>query len=226
MATKTRGAGDRAVTERNRTVQRLQGSPAPGAHEHKLPRLPYALDALEPHMSAETLEFHHGKHHKTYVTKLNELIKGTRFEGLTLEEIIRASEDAIFNNAAQTWNHTFFWQSLSPEGGGKPKGELAKAIDKSFGSFDAFKDKFTMAATEHFASGWAWLLRNDAGQLRVETTANAGTPITGGDTPLLTCDLWEHAYYIDYRNERPKFVKAFWKIVNWDFAEANLGGDF
>jgi Fe-Mn family superoxide dismutase len=219
MATKTK-AGDRATSER--AAQRLQGSAPRGKTEHKLPPLPFALDALEPHMSAETLEFHHGKHHKTYVTKLNELIEGTHFEGLELEEIIRTSQDAVFNNAAQTWNHTFFWNSLSPECGGKPKGEIAKAIDKSFGSFDAFKDKFTSAATEHFASGWAWLVQNDAGQLWVETTANAGTPITGGDTPILTCDLWEHAYYIDYRNERPKFLKAFWKIVNWEFAERNL----
>ena len=222
MATNTKGAADRAQTEKNRTTQPLQGSAARGEHEHTLPPLPYALDALEPHMSAETLEFHHGKHHKTYVTKLNELIKGTRWEGLALEEIVRTSQDAIFNNAAQTWNHTFFWQCLSPDGGGKPKGELAKAIDESFGSFDAFKDEFTKAATEHFASGWAWLVRSDEGRLRIEATPDAGTPITGGATPLLTCDLWEHAYYIDYRNERPKFLKAFWNIVNWQFAEANL----
>jgi Fe-Mn family superoxide dismutase len=218
MTTKT----TRAVTDQKRTAQPLQGSAAPHAHEHTLAPLPYALDALEPHMSAETLEYHYWKHHKTYVTKLNELIKGTRFEGLALEEIVRTSHDAIFNNAAQTWNHTFFWQSLSPQGGGEPVGELAKAIDKTFGSFDAFKDKFTKAATEHFASGWAWLVQNEAGELRIETTGNAGTPIASEGTPLLTCDLWEHAYYIDYRNERPKFLKAFWNIANWDFAEANL----
>ena len=196
--------------------------PARGGQEHKLPPLPYPLNALEPHISAETLEFHHGEHHKTYVTKLNELIKGTQYEDMKLEEIVRTSSDAIFNNAAQTWNHTFFWDSLSPEGGGKPKGALAKAIDASFGSFEAFKDKFTAAASGHFGSGWAWLVQNDAGALWVETTANADTPIAGADTPIITCDVWEHAYYIDYRNARAKFVEAFWNVVNWNFVASNL----
>lgn len=225
MATKTKDAAARTAEparQRQPAPHELQGSLARGRQEHKLPPLPYPLDALQPHMSAETLEFHHGKHHKTYVAKLNELIKGTQYEGMDLEEIVRTSSDAVFNNAAQTWNHAFFWNSLSPEGGGKPKGALAKAIDASFGSFDAFKDKFTSAAAEHFGSGWAWLVQNNAGALWVETTANADTPITGADTPLITCDVWEHAYYIDYRNERPKFLKAFWKIVNWEFAERNL----
>jgi Fe-Mn family superoxide dismutase len=216
MATKT------TPTAKQHPAHPLQGSPARPGHEHTLPPLPYALDALEPHMSAETLEFHHGKHHKTYVTKLNELIKGTQWEGLALEEIVRTSEGAIFNNAAQAWNHAFFWQCLSPDGGGKAKGDLAKAIDASFGSSDAFQDKFASAAAAQFGSGWAWLVADAAGGLRIETTANAGTPIAGGGIPLLTCDVWEHAYYIDYRNERPKFLQAFWKIVNWPFAEANL----
>ena len=225
MATRIKGTAARTaepVRERQPAPHELKGSPARGKQEHVLPPLPYPRDALQPHISEETLEFHHGKHHKTYVTKLNELIKGTRYHGMELDEIVRTSTDAIFNNAAQTWNHTFFWNSLSPEGGGKPKGELAKAIDESFGSFDSFKDKFTSAAVGHFGSGWAWLVQNDAGALRIETTANADTPIKGADTPLITCDVWEHAYYIDYRNERPKFLKAFWKIVNWEFAERNL----
>jgi Fe-Mn family superoxide dismutase len=201
----------------------MQGS-ARGPREHTLPPLPYPVNALEPHMSAETLEFHHGKHHKTYVTKLNELIKGTPFENLELNEIVRTSDGKIFNNAAQAWNHAFFWNCLSPQGGGQPKGEIAKAIDQSFGSFDAFKDQFTKAAADHFASGWAWLSRGDGGKLKIETKGNAGTPIADGATPILTCDLWEHAYYIDYRNERPKFLKAFWEIANWEFAERNLKG--
>jgi Fe-Mn family superoxide dismutase len=222
MTTKAKGAEDRAKTESNRTDQPLQGSAGSAAHEHTLPPLPYALDALQPHMSAETLEYHHGKHHAAYVKKLNELIKGTRWEAMSLEEIIRTSQGPLFNNAAQTWNHTFFWQSLAPDGGGKPKGELAKAIDASFGSFDAFKDEFSKAAVGQFGSGWAWLMQNTAGELKIETTSNAGTPIAGAGTPLITCDVWEHAYYIDYRNERPKFLKAFWNIVNWQFAESNL----
>ena len=229
MATKDKGKTQHtagALGEKGEVSQRLQGSARTGTHEYKLPPLPYALDALEPHMSAETLEFHHGKHHKTYVEKLNELIEGTRYAGLPLEEIIRMSKDKIFNNAAQTWNHTFFWNCLSPDGGGEPKGELAKAIDASFGSLDAFKDKFTSAAVEHFGSGWAWLVRNDAGALSIVTTADAETPITGSGRSLLTCDVWEHAYYIDYRNERPKFLKAFWEIVNWEFAARNLGSEW
>jgi len=190
--------------------------------QHQLPPLPYSLNALEPHMSAETLEFHHGKHHKAYVDKLNELIKNTEQEHMELEEIVRtAPQGPLFNNAAQAWNHTFFWQCLSPDGG-RPEGELARAIDGSFGSLDAFKSKFTKTAVELFGSGWAWLVRGDDGSLTIEPLPNAGTPIAKGRQPLLTCDVWEHAYYIDYRNARPKFVEAFWKIVNWKFVAQNF----
>ena len=190
--------------------------------EHQLPPLPYLLDALEPHISRETMEFHYGKHHRTYVDKLNALIKGTEYEKMALEDIIRKADGPVFNNAAQTWNHTFFWNSLTPDGGGKPEGALAGAIKKSFGSFDAFKDKFTKAATEHFGSGWAWLVRDDSGALSIETLSDAGTPLKSGAVPLLTCDVWEHAYYIDYRNARPEFLKAYWKIANWEFASRNF----
>jgi superoxide dismutase, Fe-Mn family len=190
--------------------------------QHQLPPLPYSLNALEPHMSAETLEFHHGKHHKAYVDKLNELIKNTEHEHMDLEEIVRtASQGPLFNNAAQVWNHTFFWQCLSPDGG-KAEGELARAIDGSFGSLDAFKSKFTQTAINTFGSGWAWLVRGNDGSLAIESTSNADTPIAHGKQPLLTCDVWEHAYYIDYRNARPKFVEAFWKIVNWNFVAQNF----
>ena len=190
--------------------------------QHQLPPLPYLLDALEPHVSRETMEFHYGKHHRTYVEKLNELIKGTEYENMALEEIIRKAHGPVFNNAAQTWNHTFFWNSLSPEGEGKPEGALAGAIKSIFGSFDAFKDNFTKAATEHFGSGWAWLVLDSSGALAIETLSDAGTPLTSGAVPLLTCDLWEHAYYIDYRNARPEFLKAYWKIANWEFASRNF----
>jgi len=188
----------------------------------ELPDLPYAKDALAPHMSAETLEFHHGKHHKAYVDKLNELIKNTEHEHMELEEIVRtAPQGPLFNNAAQAWNHTFFWQCLSPNGR-KAEGELARAIDGSFGSLDAFKSKFTQTAINTFGSGWAWLVRGNDGSLAIESTSNADTPIAHGKQPILTCDVWEHAYYIDYRNARPKFLEAFWKIVNWDFVAQNF----
>jgi Fe-Mn family superoxide dismutase len=221
MATGT----DNAQRQKTDTAKEgdLKGS-ATTAPRHTLPPLPYALDALQPHMSAETLQFHHGKHHKAYVDKLNELIAGTEHADKSLEEIIRSSKGPIFNNAAQIWNHTFFWNCLSPQGGGKPKGEIARAIDQAFGSFDAFKDEFTKAATGHFASGWAWLTRDAAGGLKIETLPNAETPVMRNDRVVLTCDLWEHAYYIDYRNARPEFMKAFWNIVNWEFAEKNLKG--
>jgi superoxide dismutase, Fe-Mn family len=190
--------------------------------QHQLPQLPYSLNALEPHMSAETLEFHHGKHHKAYVDKLNELIRNTEQEHMELEEIVRtAPQGPMFNNAAQAWNHTFFWQCLSPDGG-RAEGELARAIDGSFGSFDAFKSKFTKTAVELFGSGWAWLVRGSDGSLSIEPMSNAGTPIAHGKHALLTCDVWEHAYYIDYRNARPKFLEAFWKIVNWEFVAQNF----
>ncbi len=189
---------------------------------HELPPLPYAKDALEPHISSETLDYHHGKHHKTYVSKLNDQIEGTEFADASLEDIVMKSSGGMFNNAAQTWNHTFFWNCLSPTGGGAPSGELSEAIDAAFGSFDAFKEKFAAAAAGQFGSGWAWLVKDASGGLSVTSTSNAENPMTGGATPLLTCDVWEHAYYIDYRNERPKFVEAFWNIVNWEFVEANF----
>ena len=184
--------------------------------EHKLPALPFAPAALAPHISEETLSFHHGKHHQAYVTNLNKLIAGTEFEALSLEDIVRISSGGIFNNAAQTFNHTFYWNCLSPKGG-KPAGALLAAIEKAFGSFDAFKEQFTAAAATTFGSGWAWLVKNGKGSLKIVSTSNAGCPLTSGDTPLLTCDVWEHAYYIDYRNARPKYIEAFWTIVNWEF---------
>jgi len=190
---------------------------------HELPPLPYAIDALAPHISAETLEFHHGKHHKTYVDNLNKLIPGTEFENMSLEDIVRKSSGGIFNNAAQIWNHTFYWNCLAPQGGGTPSGALASAIDKAFGSFDGFKEKFSQTAITTFGSGWGWLVKNAAGGLELVSTSNAGCPLTAGQTPVLTCDVWEHAYYIDYRNARPKYVESFWNLVNWDFVARNFG---
>ncbi|HVC50187.1 MAG TPA: Fe-Mn family superoxide dismutase [Burkholderiales bacterium] len=190
--------------------------------EHKLPELPYAMDALAPHISKETLEYHYGKHHNTYVVNLNNLIKGTEFESLNLEDIIRKSSGGTFNNAAQVWNHTFYWNSLSPQGGGVPSGALATAIHNTYGSFDEFKKQFSQAAVGTFGSGWAWLVKKRDGNLGIISTSNAATPLTGDDKPLLTCDVWEHAYYIDYRNRRPDYVAAFWNLVNWDFASANF----
>ena len=189
----------------------------------ELPQLPYSTDALAPHISTETLEFHYGKHHAGYVTKLNAAIEGTDFANKSLEEIVTSSEGGIFNNAAQIWNHTFYWNSLSPKGGGEPTGAIADAINAQFGSFSAFQEKFTAAAGTLFGSGWAWLVKNSDGSLSIEQTTNAGCPLTKGQTPLLTCDVWEHAYYIDYRNARPNYIKAFWNLVNWDFANKNLG---
>ncbi len=187
----------------------------------ELPPLPYAKDALAPHISEETLEYHYGKHHQTYVTNLNNLVPGTEFEGKSLEEIIKTSSGGIFNNAAQVWNHTFYWNSLSPNGGGEPTGDLANAIIRTFGSFEEFKEAFTKCAVTTFGSGWAWLVKNPNGSLELVSTSNAGCPLTEGQTPLLTCDVWEHAYYIDYRNARPKYLEAFWSLVNWDFASKN-----
>ena len=190
-----------------------------------LPELPYALDALQPHLSKETLEFHYGKHHKAYVDKLNEAIPGTRFEGMPLEEIILTSAREfakVFNNAAQIWNHTFYWNSLSPHGGGEPRGAMAEAINKSFGSYPELVKKFTEAAIGHFGSGWAWLAKRGDGSLHVLSTHDAANPMTEGYRPLLTCDVWEPAYYIDSRNARAKYVDSFWKMVHWDFAEKNL----
>jgi Fe-Mn family superoxide dismutase len=192
--------------------------------KHELPALPYPKNGLEPSISAETLEYHHGKHHAAYVTNINNLIKGTEFENLALEEIIKKSSGGIFNNAAQVWNHTFYWNCLKPGGGGQPKGELSKAINSTFGSFDNFKNDFTQKAVTLFGSGWAWLVKNKDGSIAVVQTSNAGNPMTEGKKAILTCDVWEHAYYIDYRNARPKYVEAFWSIVNWGFAEKNFQG--
>ncbi|MFY0666219.1 MAG: superoxide dismutase [Fe] [Natronospirillum sp.] len=191
----------------------------------ELPALPYAQDALEPHISAETLEYHHGKHHATYVTKLNGLVPGTEFEGKSLEDIIKTSKGGVFNNAAQIWNHTFYWNCLSPNGGGAPTGALADAINAKWGSFDKFQAALDDKAVNNFGSSWTWLVKLADGSLDIVNTSNAGTPITeAGVTPLLTVDLWEHAYYIDYRNARPKYLEAFWKLVNWDFAAKNFAG--
>ena len=187
-----------------------------------LPELPYSKDALTPHISAETLEYHYGKHHQTYVTNLNKLIAGTEFESMSLEEIIKKSKGGVFNNAAQVWNHTFYWHCLSPKGGNEPTGRLAEAITKHFGSFEQFKDQFTQTAITTFGSGWAWLVQDTAGDLKIISTSNAGTPMTEGLTALLTCDVWEHAYYIDYRNARPNYLNAFWALVNWEFATNNM----
>ncbi len=192
--------------------------------EHKLPELPYAMDALQPHISKETLEFHYGKHHQTYVTNLNNLIKGTEYESMSLEEIIMKSSGGLFNNAAQVWNHTFYWHCLSPNGGGEPTGALADAINKAFGSFAGFKEKFSQTAITTFGSGWGWLVKNKDGSVELMSTGNAATPMTEEKTALLTCDVWEHAYYIDYRNARPKYVEAFWNLVNWDFVAKNFEG--
>ena len=189
----------------------------------QLPNLPYAKDALAPHISAETLEYHHGKHHAAYVKKLNELIAGTKFADAPIETILTTVEPGtLFNQAAQHYNHSFYWKCMSPKGGGEPKGTVADAINKSFGNFESFRKKFTDAANSDFGSGWAYLVCAKDRSLQVIATHDAGCPIQTGQTPLLTCDVWEHAYYIDYRNERPKYVEAFWKIVNWEFVACNL----
>ena len=189
-----------------------------------LPPLPYEMDALEPHISKETLEYHYGKHHQTYVTKLNELIAGTEFESASLEEIIRKSSGGVFNNSAQVWNHTFYWNCLSPNGGGEPAGAVAEAINAKWGGFEQFKEEFNKQAAANFGSGWTWLVKKTDGSVDIVNTSNAQTPLTTDDVPLLTCDVWEHAYYIDYRNARPKYVEAFWNLVNWDFVSANFAG--
>lgn len=188
----------------------------------ELPPLPYPHDALVPYMSKETLEYHHDKHHKTYVDNLNKLVPGTEFEGKDLETIIKKSSGGIFNNAAQVWNHTFFWNCLTPKGSAHPTGPLAEAIIKDFGSFESFRDKFFDASIKQFGAGWGWLVKNKEGKLEIVSTSNAGNPMTDGKTPLLTCDVWEHAYYIDYRNRRADFLAAFWSLVNWKFVEANF----
>lgn len=190
----------------------------------QLPKLPYALDALAPHISKETLEYHYGKHHLAYVNKLNSLIEGTPFEHLSLEEVITKSSGSIFNNAAQVWNHTFYWHCMKPQGGGEPKGDLADAIKDTFGSFSVFKEKFTNAAVTQFGSGWAWFAKNQDGSLEIYSTSNAGNPLTDDKTALLTCDVWEHAYYIDTRNDRGKYIDYFWNLVDWGFVEKNFKG--
>lgn len=187
-----------------------------------LPPLPYAKDALTPYISAETLEYHHGKHHQAYVNNLNKLVADTDFAKKSLEEIIMHASGPIFNNAAQVWNHTFYWHCLSPNGGGEPTGKVGDAIKKSFGSFEAFKEQFTQTAATTFGSGWAWLVQDSNSQLKIVSTSNAGTPMTENLTALLTCDVWEHAYYIDYRNARPDYIGAFWKLVNWEFVSKNM----
>ena len=191
----------------------------------ELPALPYDRTALEPHISGETIDFHYGKHHQAYVTNLNNMIAGTEFADMSLEDIIRKSQGGMFNNAAQIWNHTFYWNGLKPAsdgGGGEPTGKLADAINAAFGDFAKFKEEFTKTAVGTFGSGWGWLVQRPDGSLALASTSNAATPLTGEDTALLTCDVWEHAYYIDYRNARPKYVESFWALVNWDFVASNL----
>ena len=188
----------------------------------ELPALPYADDALEPHISKETISFHYGKHHATYVAKLNDAVPGSEFEGKSLEDIVKTSSGGVFNNAAQVWNHTFYWNCLSPNGGGEATGAAADAINAAFGSFDAFKEQFTASAIGNFGSGWTWLVKKADGSVAIVNTSNAETPLSGDDTAILTVDVWEHAYYVDYRNARPSYMGAFWALVNWDFVNANL----
>jgi Fe-Mn family superoxide dismutase len=189
---------------------------------HELPALPYEPNALVPVISAETIEYHYGKHHQTYVTNLNKLIPGTEFEGMPLEDIVRTASGGIFNNAAQVWNHSFYWRCLSPNGGGEPAGPLNDAINQAFGSFADFKTQFAQSAATNFGSGWTWLVKNSDGSIAIVNTSNAATPLTQGQTALLTVDVWEHAYYIDYRNARPKYLEEIWKIINWDFVAENF----
>ncbi len=189
---------------------------------HELPPLPYSKDALAPTISAETLDYHHDKHHQAYVTNLNNLVPGTQFENASLEEIVeRAPAGGIYNNAAQVWNHTFYFNCMGPDAGGEPGGALAEAIKSTFGSFDDFKEKFSTSAVTNFGSGWTWLVQNKDGSIEIVNTSNAGCPLTDGQTPLLTIDVWEHAYYVDKRNARPAYVEGFWGLVNWDFVESN-----
>lgn len=188
----------------------------------ELPSLPYGLEELEPVISKRTLEFHHGKHHQAYVTKLNGLIEGKDMESLSLEEIIKNSDGGVFNNAAQVWNHTFYFNSFAPGGKGTPSAELAKAINDSFGSMEKFKEEFSQAAATLFGSGWAWLVKNSDGQLEIVQTSNAGNPLKDGLVPVLTCDVWEHAYYLDYQNKRPEYVKSFWDIIDWEVVSSRF----
>ena len=190
--------------------------------EHKLPELPWSNDALVPHISPETLEYHYGKHHNAYVTKLNAGIQGTEYSEMTLEDIIMKAQGGLFNNAAQVWNHTFYWNCLAPNAGGNPTGSVADAINTKWGSFDKFKEEFSNSAATNFGSGWTWLVKDNSGNLEIMNTDDADTPMKHGKTALMTIDVWEHAYYVDYRNARPKYIEAFWNLVNWDFINKNL----
>jgi Fe-Mn family superoxide dismutase len=187
--------------------------------EFKLPQLPFGLDELSPMISRKTLEFHHGKHHQAYVNNLNNLIKGTKFENSDLETIVKESDGGIFNNGAQVWNHTFYFEAFAKNPKEEPTGELAKSIERDFGSFDSFKDTFSKTAATLFGSGWAWLVKDAYGNLEIIQESNAGTPLRNGYKPLLTCDVWEHAYYLDYQNRRPDYIEAFWNLVDWTVVE-------
>ena len=189
-----------------------------------LPPLPYEMNALEPHISSETLEFHYGKHHQTYVNNLNGLVEGTDNASKSLEEIIISSDGGLFNNAAQVWNHTFYWNCMGPNGGGNPTGSVANAINQAFGSFDNFKDQFSKSAATNFGSGWTWLVKNSSGTVEIQNTSNAGCPMTSGNTAVLTIDVWEHAYYVDKRNARPAYIESWWNLVNWDYVNTQLEG--
>ncbi len=188
----------------------------------ELPKLPYEMNALEPYISQETLEYHYGKHHQTYVNNLNNLIAWTELESKSLEEIIKNSEGGIFNNSAQVWNHTFYWNCMAPNAGGNPVGEIAELIDRDFGDFETFKEKFSTSAATNFGSGWTWLVKTLDGKLEIVNTSNAGSVLTTENKPLMVIDVWEHAYYIDTRNARPKYIENFWNLVNWDFVNENL----
>ena len=189
-----------------------------------LPPLPYEMNALEPHISSETLEFHYGKHHQTYVNNLNGLVEGTDNASKSLEEIIMSSDGGLFNNAAQVWNHTFYWNCMGPNGGGNPTGSAADAINQAFGSFDNFKDQFSKSAATNFGSGWTWLVKNSSGAVEIQNTSNAGCPMTSGNKAVLTIDVWEHAYYVDKRNARPAYIESWWNLFNWDFVNSQLEG--
>ena len=191
---------------------------------HQLPKLPYALDALEPHIDATTVGIHYGKHHQTYADNLNKLVPGTEFAEATLEQIIRKAQGPVFNNAAQVWNHTFYWEGMKPNGGGEPKGELRTAIEKSFGNFAVFKEQLSKISVTQFGSGWGWLVKKKDGALAVVQTGNAANPLTTGDVPLLTCDVWEHAYYLKYQNRRADYVGSWWNVINWDAVAARFAG--
>jgi Fe-Mn family superoxide dismutase len=189
---------------------------------HELPKLPFAMDALEPYISKRTLEYHYGKHHQAYINNLNKLIPGTEFENKSLEDIVRKASGGVFNNGAQVWNHTFYWHCMKPQGGGEPTGALAEAIAKNFGSFGDFREKFSTAAATLFGSGWAWLIKKENGALEIVQESNAGNPLRNGATPLLTCDVWEHAYYLDKQNARPDYIADFWKLVDWNAVSGRL----